>query len=550
MSGEDFCNVFDAIRTSHQDMRGLDDPAYQKTNLPTREDTNRADKTWQARQSGPPSTQALFLGNNHWVVAHGSRQTGVTVYDTLPNTDNRQQLRELTRRCFGTDQISSDTQTQTQRGATDCGPLAVAKIVDIAHGITNNHAHYCQKRLRSHLIGCLRSSPPKLKPFPTTPPKSPQTPEKQNGNRTQNTQLLPPMNRKRQRTTDQEGVKPKAPNARDERDQAGTSRAKKRQTMSLPSTNIIAEIINEARTIIHNPKLSEVLRHHLHTRQTVGTDAHILSDTLQGAWNTDNHLRTKFGAKREDNVCFMTNAYTLVNLPTDNEKEQMTLRQAEEALLKSTAPTRVIILTQHTHHHTKLKLLLTIKSKTITLNHETIEAANPAQSESDIQIYIGENNHPLQFNTHRLLEHLKESINGIHIIPHAYSTQEPERIITSHARHPIHTMPQHYWYRTALPKHPPGTQQPSPAEQPQPNNTVAEHSSPDKEQYPGYVLETHDPILGALGILPLGYKRSMANIGIPYDNLNPESISKIRKITHNTMQSVYLRTERWKKRKK
>ena len=546
MTGEDFCNVFDAIRASHRGINGLDDPAYQKNDLPTQEDTTRANTTWQTRHSGPPSTQALFLGNNHWVVAHGSRQTGVVVYDTLPNPDNRQQLKELAERCFGTDQTSDDTHTQTQRGATDCGPLAVAKIVDIAHGLANNHAYYCQNRLRSHLVGCLRSSPPKLTPFPTIPSKPPQTPEKQNKNITLDARPPPPVNRKRQSTNDQEDDKPTAREARGKQDQ--NTRAKKRRTISLPSTNIIAEIINGARTIVHNPKLNETLRHHLHTRQTIGTDAHILNDTLQGAWNTDNHLRTKFGAKREDNVCFMTNAYTLINLPMDKKSEQTALRQAEEALQKSTAPTRVVLLTQCIHQHTKLNLLLTIKSKTITLNYETIEGANPAQSENDIQIYIGENNHPLQFSTHRLLEQLKESIKGIHITPHPYSTREPERIITSHARHPLHTMPQHHWYRTVLPKHPPDTQQPGPAEQTQPNNV--ERPLPDKEQYPGYILETHDPILGALGILPSGYRRSMASIGIPYDNLNPESITKIRKITHNTMQSVYLRTERWKRRKK
>ena len=549
MSEEDFCNIFAVLKESHKEQAGLDDPAFQRPHLPTQRDKQRADLTWENRRQGPTSTQALYLGGNHWVAAHGPTQMGVEIFDTLPSASNHPRITELAELCFGTNQVQIHTNTQRQVGTLDCGPLTVARIVDIMHGTLDASRQHDQAQTRHHLAECLKQTPPKITPFPTTPtekrtkrtsPHSPTTNE-------QSAQSNTNTKRKRHHAT-YTTRRQKARTDRNSRKRA--SQGEKFQRVGKDLTDPITGIIQLSKGITHNVHLSDAIRQHLHTRQTVGTDAHVVQDTLQGPWNTNDHLRTKFGAKREDNACFMANAYSLINLASNTTEELTHLSEAREALSKSTMPTRIVLLGQHGNGELppedRMKLIMTIRKETINLTHATATTSQQTPNNKNIHIYMGEANGPLNYDAQDLKQAI-QTATGAHITtPSHAGTQREERSIRSHNRHPPHTKPKYQWYRTTLPKQPPEDKH----KEAGPQTGKRKQHPTAIEQYPGQALEEHNAILGAMGILPLHFRHSMANIGIQQDNLDTNTITQIRKITHDTMLSVYLRTEQWKKRKK
>ena len=538
MSGEDFCNIFETIKATYPNLVGLDDPAYQRTNLPTQSDRDKADITWQARSVGPPSIQILHVGNNHWVMAHGSKQGGVLIFDTLPNPTNRDEIRRLTHRCFGTTHIQEDAHAQVQIGTMDCGLLALAKVLDIATGTVDTHTYYDQLKARQHLVDCLKSTPPTITPFPTAPPT-----------RESRVDILPPPRKRRHNAT-----KPKSQTKNDRKNSKHIYQNKRPKATEAEqhATHAIKELITHAKTVIHNNVLSEVLRQHLHTRQTVGTDAHVIGDTLQGPWNTDDHLRTRFGAKREDNICFMTNAYSMTNLTKSESEEQSLFREANAALENSTLPTRIALMTQHTNDEPSpggnFKKILTIHEGTITLHYDNATNNYTTLNDKAIHIYIGEANQPLNYDAQDMNDDIGKA-TGARTTIHPHGTRREERCIRSHKRNPAHTTPRYQWYRTTLPRHPPESDTETQRKTEQNKGKRKQHPT-ENEQYPGQALEHHNAILGALGILPPRYRRSLNNVGIPYDLMDKVAIAKIARITRTTMQAAYLRTERWKKRKK
>ena len=91
-----------------------------------------------------------------------------------------------------------------------------------------------------------------------------------------------------------------------------------------------------------SPVMEETISHHLHTTRVLNTNSvHVSMSNRTTTWFSNNIDDQALGAKGGDEINFMTNGYTWVNASSPAEKSRL-LRQTGTALMRSTAPTRIV----------------------------------------------------------------------------------------------------------------------------------------------------------------------------------------------------------------
>ena len=165
---EDIAILLDILKSTYNaHALGLDDPIHQDPRAYQWGKTRtKPQDLWDARRLAPRTIQILHLPN-HWVVAEHISGDSVTIYDTLPTDANKSIIHNLCCTIFDESNIIYEGLSQNQQGVHDCGPLAIAVVVDLIEaGRSPGQITYLQSACRQHIVDCLARDSPAIRPFP------------------------------------------------------------------------------------------------------------------------------------------------------------------------------------------------------------------------------------------------------------------------------------------------------------------------------------------------------------------------------------------------
>jgi hypothetical protein len=283
-----------------------------------------------------------------------------------------------------------------------------------------------------------------------------------------------------------------------------------------------------------NHQLQSLSTKHLHTSRVLGTNILHIAQPYATPWHTTSPLESTLNATLSDPTAFLRNANTWIPLSTNPTHTLNHIHLAFEAITSSTHPTRICILTGPTHTPQpnnsciRLHQLITIKRNSIQMHQDT-QTHLHCLNQTPLTVLLLESTDAQPFDCASLAQDLLSiDQDNIHLHPPPWQHANLKDAPITTLRHLPTKYPLLSWSH------------------PFPNAQEQSSGPTHKKLQP---FETHDPILGALGILPKGIDK---DILIAHDLSHKISNSQLKDIQTNNFNSslkAFLRYEahlKWK----
>ena len=303
-------------------------------------------------------------------------------------------------------------------------------------------------------------------------------------------------------------------------------------------TTILPRIMSKT-TSISVPGLEDICRNALHVGKSIC--ASVLTTDGTSPWHSRDPMDKNFGASQETMSDFMKTGLLWAHPMKDNIAIIRTIieegTQNARTLTKEKKPYRIAILipnplnklmhqTDPKGKHTKT--IATFASNTIEATTYTGMMASEHLLQYDSTLWIIQSIYAPAFSAKEIRKALLTQYPSCSIPPtfKDWDGAHKHRVIRNYeTRVPTTTYPTLHWYRKTG--------------KPPPTNNNAEDIQQGLPIRPIPAAETHDPLMGAMGLLPRGLATYLACAGHDRALLGPGTLTKIRDLIIHTLLEAY-----------